>query len=297
MKPSLPVIQQRVWVCRGTSFRTEFSNISEVRSLVPDGVRLMAVTATANKKSRKDIMKSLSMAGASVVAVTPNKPNVKYYVAHKPELEIAFAPMVAGIGQRSVQFPRTIVFCKTMMECTELYKYFKRTLKEHLTHPIGAPNLSTFRIVDMFCSCTHPDVKKSIVSSFLKPDGTLRVVIATIAFGMGIDCPDARCVVHWGSSSNLESYLQETGRAGRDGQPAAAVLFFDKSDFGQHITEEMKNYCQNKGCRRVQLLQGFDQEHQTAEQYSCSCCDICSGICTCGSCHISNTQLQVSIHY
>ena len=68
----------------------------------------------------------------------------------------------------------------------------------------------------MFTACTRTDVKENILKSFCDPEGLLRVVVATVAFGMGLDCPNVRRVVHWGSSSDIEHYLQETGLAGRD---------------------------------------------------------------------------------
>lgn len=72
----------------------------------------------------------------------------------------------------------------------------------------------------MFTACTHPDVKDVILTQFRNEHSTLRVMIATIAFGMGLDCPNVRSILHWGSPPDIESYVQETGRAGRDGDSA-----------------------------------------------------------------------------
>ncbi len=88
-----------------------------------------------------------------------------------------------------------------------------------------------FRLVDMYTACTTKSVKDAIVRGFCKSGGVLRVVIATIAFGKGIDCPDVRTIIHWGPSPDSESYLQETGRAGRDGRQSFAVLYYARTDF------------------------------------------------------------------
>ena len=74
----------------------------------------------------------------------------------------------------------------------------------------------------MFTACTILSVKDAILESFCKSDGILRVVIVTVAFGMGLDCPNVRRVMHWGPSSDIEQYVQETGRGGRDGLPLMA---------------------------------------------------------------------------
>ena len=86
--------------------------------------------------------------------------------------------------------------------------------------PIGAPDLSRFRLLELFTACTHRSVKDTILETFSDRHGTLRVV----AFGMGLDCPNVRRIIHWGASNDIESYLQETGRAGRDEEPAEAIL-------------------------------------------------------------------------
>lgn len=94
---------------------------------------------------------------------------------------------------------------------------------------------------EMFTACTLKDVKDSILYNFVKPTGVLRVVIATVAFGMGLDCPDVCHIVHWGGSHDIEAYLQETGRAGRDGLPAQALLYSISDYTNQFMDENMKS--------------------------------------------------------
>lgn len=289
-----------LYTYRGSSFRKEFNNISEVRSLIPSGVKLMALTATATKTSRKEIMKSLAMFDSVVVATTPDKPNIKYFVSEKTDFDSMFKHTIEQIRLKSVECPRGIIFCSTIIGCSDVYKFFKRRLGSAMTHPAGSPDVSKFRLVDMFCSCTQEDVKSNIVESFSSSSGTLRLVIATIAFGMGVDCPNVRMVAHCGPSSNLEMYLQETGRAGRDGQPAYAVLYLRSTHLSQHVGNDMKEYCRSQDyCRRRILLKQFEEQATHSiegDQRSCRCCDICSKHCTCGKCFDYDSQLGIPPH-
>ena len=95
-------------------------------------------------------------------------------------------------------------------------------LGEHFTVPVGAPHLPKFRLIDMYTACTRQAVKESILTSFCNPQSNLRVITATIAFGMWIDFPNVRQILHWGPANDIELYKQETGRAGRDKLPAQA---------------------------------------------------------------------------
>ena len=98
----------------------------------------------------------------------------------------------------------------------------------------------------MFSACTRPDVKDAILSRF-SSDSSLHVVVATIAFGMGLDCPDVRRIIHWGPPSDIESYIQEVGCAGRDGLKAAAVLHYTDADLGEwHVENTLKEYVGTK---------------------------------------------------
>lgn len=142
-------------------------------------------------------------------------------------------------------------------------------------------------ICQMFSASTEESVKNGIQKAFVDPNGTLRVVLATIAFGMGLDAPDVRNVIHWGPSMSIEAYLQETGRASRDGKDATAVLYFNKSDIAKNspVNDTMKQYCCNVGfCRRKVLMREFMEKDINSRMPLHKCCDICSRECTCTKC-------------
>ena len=164
-----------------------------------------------------------------------------------------------------------------MEDCSNLYLFFQRKLGKDFTVPLGAPpTLPKYRLVDMYTSCTDSEVKEQIIDSFTKPDGILRIVCATIAFGMGVDCPNVRLVIHLGPPDDTESYIQETGRAGRDEKHAEALLLLKKK-FSQHVDDYMKAYCMSTcECRRFLLfdhMERYDPKKHNRPPHKC--CDLC----------------------
>lgn len=265
-------------IFRGSEFRKEFSRIGEVRSLVPLTVKMMALTATATTATRRKIISSLNMKYCHVISRNPCKPNIQYIVKPKTTIADVFAPVVDDLVVNKRDAQRTIVFCRNFKECFDVYQYFRMQLKQDLYYPPTAPHLSKYRLVDMFTSVTDESVKTNIIRNFTLPGGHCRVVIGTIAFGMGLDSPNVRKVIHWGPSSDIESYVQESGRIGRDGLPAVAALYYDKSDLTKikDVSDDMKNYCENTvECRKRLLFRDFDQSVDVVMISNCKCCDIC----------------------
>ena len=251
----------------------------------------MALTATATVKSRDKIVKILGMCNPVVISQSPDKSNLIYRVQARTSVEKVFAPLVEKLRKERTNMPRVIIFCRKCEECATIYEFFRLALMEEFTEPIGAPNLARYRLVDMFMSATDQTVKDSIaiVNSFCTQDKQLRVVISTIAFGMGVDCANVRQIVHWGVAADVESYVQESGRAGRNGKIACATTFFKASDLdARRVSKDMINYCQNKDqCRRSLLFSHFDSAITENEPHGCVCCDVCALSCKCEDCMCS----------
>lgn len=169
---------------------------------------MMALTATATKVTRQEVCRLLGMPSPYIVSISPNRENIKYMLKPACDIELTFTPLVEELRSYRTSIGKVIVFCRSHDDCSHIYLYFKSVLGVESSEPIRAPDLAPFRLVDMFTSCTHPAVKDDILKHFCSTQGVLRVVVATIAFGMGLDCPDVRKVIHWGPSNNVELYMQ-----------------------------------------------------------------------------------------
>ena len=183
-----------------------------------------------------------------------------------------------------VNFPKVLIFCRTIAECAALYQAIRLKLGKHFTEPPGYPDLHRFRLVDMYTRASSSEMKKKVLASFMTSAGKLRIVIATTAFSMGIDCPDISKVIHYGPPATVEQYVQETGRAGRNGALSTALLLYGNP--GKHTQKAMVNYGTNSTqCRRTTLFKSFlfykDQEFLLS---NCKCCDICESKCNCIQC-------------
>lgn len=278
---------------RGQSFRKEFSHLEEIRSIVPESVHLMTLTATATLSTRKFIIKNLCMRNPAIIYIPPIKSNITYFVSKKPKegIQAAFKPIVTRL-LRERDMGRIIIFCRSYPDAIAVHSYFIHALGDSCTEPKGSPNYVRYRVFDLYSHCTHETVKKKLLHQFTSPSA-LRLIIATSAFGMGIDCPDVRQVIHWGVPDDVEMYVQESGRAGRDGKPALALLMQDASNL-RFTSEEMKDYCLNKdSCRKTILFSHFP----SCELHSqgCMCCDICARSCKCGQCDHKLSPFFVSL--
>ncbi len=250
----------------GHDFRPEYRQLAALRDLFP-GVPMMALTATATERVRSDIVNLLKLHAPSRYVASFNRPNLTYRVFARNKAVHQLLDFV-----RSRRKESGIVYCQAR-KTTE-------SLAEKLTEA-GIPARA-------YHAGLTPTERSQNQEMFLRDE--VRVVCATIAFGMGINKPNVRFVVHYDLPKNIEGYYQETGRAGRDGLPSECVLLFspgdvvkqtafieEKSDpreqkIAREQLQQMVHYAECSSCRRRQLLAYFGE---TSAPETCEGCDNC----------------------
>ena len=273
---------------RSSDFRPSFAHIHELRAFVPSGTPLMAVTATVTKDMRKEVIVKLDMKGCKYVFRSPNKPNIMYSVQRRTTIEEDLGHILEDVRANGVRAKRVIVYCRSLNMCSSLYAHFLYELKHASYYPPGAEEISDNRLFGMFHSNTPDHNKEVILNSMSKEDGTVRVVFASSALGMGVDFAALNTTVHYGAPRSIEDYFQESGRAGRSGQQATSTIFWSpadvpvRKDLSKPQSAElakMRSYLDNvSDCRRCTLLSHFDSALVSviSDRDRLTCCDNCN---------------------
>ena len=274
-------------------FRVWFSRINELRSIVPGGVPLLALTATATKRTRERVMHALEMKNATIIKDFPDKPNITYSVeiVGTKTLE-TFHSLIAEVEQQGAACDRVIIYCQTIKITTMIYAHFEAELGQNMYK--GNMEDPKNRLVEMFHARTDELNKNHILSSFAHENGCIRVLIATIAYGMGIDCKAVKTIIHYGPSRNLEAYSQESGRAGRDQISQCQAIILYNNVMLKYCDEDIVAYCRNTTeCRRTMILNHFDTNTADIKppKYAHLCCDVCQQKCT------VSVMLGVAVYY
>ena len=267
-----------LWYYRGNKFRTSFARLGELRSLLPPGTNIIGLTATATHDTLDSVKMRLTMYTPVIIGLPPERANIFYSVA--PYLNILQLSdyLMRQIEQQHPNCSKMVIFCPTL----DLGSKLTKCLRFKLVKRYGTR--SSVNLVDMFNKACSITKRQQVIESFCKEDSELRIIVASTSFGMGVDCPNIRTIIHWGPPDDLDTYVQETGRAGRDGLSSRAILLYGHP--GQYVSEGMKLYGTNSvTCRREILYRKFlffgDIVH---DRRKCTCCDICSYICECDQC-------------
>ncbi len=249
----------------GHDFRPEYRRLRPIIDQIGD-VPIIALTATATEKVQADIQKNLGMMDAMVFKASFNRPNLYYEI--RPKINV---------------LKEIIRFIKTMPGKSGIVYCLSRKKVEEVAQTLtvnGIRALPYHAGLDASTRASHQD-------QFIMEE--VDVIVATIAFGMGIDKPDVRFVIHHDIPKSLEGYYQETGRGGRDGREGKCICFYSHKDIeklekfmkgkpvaeqeiGKQLLLETVGYAETSICRRRVLLNYFGEKY---EQDNCGCCDNC----------------------
>ena len=250
----------------GHDFRADYLSLSLLADRFPNVPRI-ALTATANQRTREEIIERLSLQNAQSYVSSFDRPNIRYAVTNKTN---AKKQLLAFLKNRRGE--SGIVYCLSRKKVESTAEWLCEQGYDALPYHAGLT----------------PALRQTNQNRFLREDGV--IIVATIAFGMGIDKPDVRFVAHLDLPKSIEAYYQETGRAGRDGDPAEAWMVYGLQDVvrlqqmqagsdaseqfkrsERHKLDAMLGLCEVTSCRRKVLLNYFDDE--AAAQ--CGNCDNC----------------------
>lgn len=256
----------------GHDFRKEYQQLHKLRSFL-ENIPFVALTATATERVRDDIRKSLQLRNPFEVVSSFDRPNIFYGAKYISRTYVFREELADEVKKDCKSEGSTIIYCTTIKDVEEVTEALVQAGVDARSYH-GQMNLKDREVVHR---------------AFAQDE--LQIVVATVAFGMGIDKPDIRRVIHYGCPKSLESYYQESGRCGRDGLPSTCWLYYTRGDFSKtdfytagaqsetrrkavlDVYQAAQRYCQISSCRRKFILEYFG-EIDAPE--NCGQCDNCT---------------------
>ncbi|KAI3877808.1 hypothetical protein MKW92_013423, partial [Papaver armeniacum] len=256
----------------GHDFRPSYRNLSSLRNHLP-GVPILALTATAVPKVQKDIVESLCLQDPLVLKSSYNRPNIFYEVRYKDLLDDVYADLSKEL--KSNGDVCTIVYCLERTTCEDLSAHL---LENGITSAAYHAGLNS-------------EQRSTVLANWLT--SKVQVVVATVAFGYGIDKKDVRLVCHFNIPKSIESFYQESGRAGRDQMPSRSLLYYGTDDrrkmefllreqengqanssssVGDSSKKSLSRLQSESGCRRRKILKSFEEKVSALCSGTCDAC-------------------------
>ena len=266
---------------RGQQFRKAFGQVAELSAFFP-AIPIVALSATVTLDQEMDLCKMLNFKKYVCISKNPDRPNIKLICKKKScdalnNHEDIIMPLLEDLKHNTCTFPLTLMYMpmQYMAEAAAAAKdLFPDTINIY-----NSPWATIFSSQDEL-------IRKEIFSQLRMENPRIRLVFCTSVLGLGFDALAVSRVIHLKPPRRMNDYMQEIGRAGRNGTSAEAVLYYTASDIACNVVgmeNAIRTYCNSKGCYRQVLLNTYGFE-PTPGIPKCRCCDLCEAKCNCELC-------------
>ena len=278
-------------------FRPAYSKLGTLGSIF-SSIPIVGLTATATVATKKKISESLGFVDAVTIEENPDRPNIFFSSSTRPshgeeKITCVLHTLLSELQCKRLECPLTVVYGKleTISTC---FAYFSEEMGKNQYEPVGAPPVAKNRLFTQYHAQYPEHERQRIVEELVTGNSKLRVVFATVAFGIGLDIRNIRQVIHIGVPYTIEEYFQEAGRAGRDGLPAKAHTYFNSYDISKakkQFSNAMRDYVNAQKCRREFILNYFGFQLKPRAGPLHKCCDYHLRCCNCDDCVIASVPV------